>query len=74
MDAWLWILIAAVVVVILFLIFGLGTRRRTRARSARLRDRFGPEYDHVVADDSRRDASWTPPTTVSPRPRSSSMR
>ena len=54
MDAWLWILIAAVVVVILFLIFGLGTRRRTRARSARLRDRFGPEYDHVVDDDSRR--------------------
>jgi hypothetical protein len=53
MDAWLWILIAAVVVVILLIVFAVGTRQ-SRARSSRLRDRFGPEYDYVVDDDSRR--------------------
>jgi hypothetical protein len=46
--------IAAVVVVIVLLAFAVATRRRTRTRSAHLRGRFGPEYDHVVDDDSRR--------------------
>jgi len=55
MDTWLWIvIIAAVVVVIALIAFSIGTRRRTHHRSERLRDRFGPEYDHVVDDDSRR--------------------
>jgi hypothetical protein len=53
MDAWLWIVIGVAVVVILLLAFAAVTRR-TRTRSAHLRDRFGPEYDHVVDDDSRR--------------------
>lgn len=54
MDAWVWILIAAVVVVIVLIAFAGGAKRRTHKRSARLRDRFGPEYDNVVDDDSRR--------------------
>jgi len=55
MDTWLWIvIIAAVVVVIALIAFSIGTRRRTHHRSERLRDRFGPEYDHVVDEDSRR--------------------
>src|SRR5262249_12604446 len=54
MDAWVWILIAAVVVVIVLIAFAGGAKRRTHQRSARLRDRFGPEYDNVVDDDSRR--------------------
>ena len=54
MDAWVWILIAAAVVVVVLIAFGVASRKRTRARSARLRGRFGPEYDNVVDDDSRR--------------------
>ena len=55
MDAWVWILIAAVVVVVLLLIaFAAASRQRTRAQSERLRGRFGPEYDTVVDDNSRR--------------------
>ena len=53
MDAWLWIVIAAVLVVIVLLV-AMGTSHRARTRSARLRGRFGPEYDHVVDDDSAR--------------------
>jgi hypothetical protein len=54
MDTWLWILIAAVVVVIVVIAIAAWMQQRTRKRSAHLRDRFGPEYDHVVGDDSRR--------------------
>jgi hypothetical protein len=54
MDAWLWIVLGAVVLVIVLIAVAWGTRHRTHARSARLRDRFGPEYDHVVTDESRR--------------------
>ena len=54
MDAWLWIVIAAVVVVIVLVAFTMGSHHRARTRSARLRGRFGPEYDHVVDDESRR--------------------
>jgi hypothetical protein len=54
MDAWLWIVVAAVLLAIALVAFSVGTRHRARSRSARLRDRFGPEYDHVVSDDSRR--------------------
>ena len=54
MDAWLWILIAAVVVVIALIAFAVAMRQREHKRSARLRGRFGPEYDQVVDDDSRR--------------------
>jgi hypothetical protein len=54
MDAWVWILIAAAVVVIALIAFAAWTRQRARHRSARLRGRFGPEYGHVVEDDSRR--------------------
>jgi len=54
MDTWVWIvIIAAVVVVIALIAFAAGTQRRARHRSERLRDRFGPEYDNVVDDNSR---------------------
>jgi len=54
MDAWLWILIAAVVVVIVLIAIAVVTQQRAQQRSKRLRNRFGPEYAHVVDDDSRR--------------------
>ena len=54
MDAWLWIVIIAAVVIIGLIVFSMVTRQRAHQRSSRLRDRFGPEYDNVVVDDSRR--------------------
>jgi hypothetical protein len=55
MDTWLWIvIIAAVVVVIALIAFSMAAKRRADHRSDRLRNRFGPEYDNVVDDDSRR--------------------
>jgi len=55
MDTWLWIVIIAAVIVVLALIaFSMMARSRAHHRSARLRDRFGPEYDNVVDEDSRR--------------------
>jgi hypothetical protein len=54
MDAWVWIVIAAAVVVLALMAFAGRTQQQARKRSARLRGRFGPEYDHVVDDDSRR--------------------
>ena len=53
MDAWLWIVIIAAIVVIGLIAFSMSTRR-AHQRSARLRDRFGPEYDNVVDNESRR--------------------
>jgi hypothetical protein len=53
MDTWLWILIAVVVVIVVIAV-AAWMQQRTRKRSAHLRDRFGPEYDHVVDDGSRR--------------------
>jgi type VI protein secretion system component VasK len=44
MPIWAWILIAAAIVVGAVLVYGVLTRRRT----ARLRERFGPEYDRTV--------------------------
>jgi hypothetical protein len=54
METWEWIVIAAVVVAAIVLVaalWGAGQRRR-----ARLRDRFGPEYDRAVSSSGRRDA------------------
>jgi hypothetical protein len=51
MTTWVWVVIAIAVVVVIALI-AVGTKNR---RTAVLRDRFGPEYDRVVAssDDQR---------------------
>jgi hypothetical protein len=51
MTTWVWVVIAIAVVVVVALV-AVGTRNR---RTAMLRDRFGPEYDRVVAgsDDQR---------------------
>jgi hypothetical protein len=53
MDVWIVFAIAIVLVAVLAF-FAFGKSHQTRQRSARLRGRFGPEYDHVVDDDSRR--------------------
>lgn len=53
MDTWLWIVVIAVVVVAA-IVLALALRARQRAR---LKDRFGPEYERTVqALDSRRQA------------------
>ena len=53
MDTWLWIVVIAVAVVAAIVI-ALALRARQRAR---LKDRFGPEYERTVqALDSRRQA------------------
>ena len=51
MTTWVWVVIAIAVVVVIALV-AVGARNR---RTAMLRDRFGPEYDRVVAssDDQR---------------------
>ena len=55
MPAWLWIVIAVVVIALLALAVWTAIRKR---RSARLRERFGPEYDRTVeAAGERRDAA-----------------
>ena len=54
METWVWIVIAAAIVAAIVLVaafWGMRSRRR-----ARLRDRFGPEYDRAVSDSGRRDA------------------
>lgn len=49
MDDWVWILIAAAAVVVVVVLFVmLVSRARARRRTARLRARFGPEYDTAV--------------------------
>jgi hypothetical protein len=47
MSEWLWILIAALVVIVAIIVgWSVGRRRR----SARLKERFGPEYDRTVGE------------------------
>jgi hypothetical protein len=54
MDTWVWIVIAVAAVIVVLLALWAATQRR---RTARLRGRFGPEYDRTVEDsDSRRAA------------------
>ena len=54
MDASAWIIVAiAIVLIALLALYVFGKRNQTQ-RSARLRDRFGPEYEHVVDQDTRR--------------------
>jgi hypothetical protein len=54
MDATAWIIIGIAIVIVAVLAIVVSNRQRKRARSERLRDRFGPEYDNVVDEDSRR--------------------
>jgi hypothetical protein len=54
MDAWVWVVIAIVVVALIALALVLLQRRNQRAR---LKERFGPEYDRAVERaDSPREA------------------
>lgn len=55
MATWMWIVLIAVVVVLIVLaLAALAMRKR---RSARLRERFGPEYERTISDrDNRRSA------------------
>lgn len=48
---WIWI---AVGVVALLIVAGLISRASRRSRTAHLRDQFGAEYDHVVAEKGKR--------------------
>jgi hypothetical protein len=49
MSQWSWILIAVVVLVVGVGI-ALGLMLASRKRSARLKEQFGPEYDHTVGE------------------------
>jgi hypothetical protein len=54
MDTWVWIAIAAAVVVAVMIIVAIAASARRRAR---LKDRFGPEYDRTIeVAESRRGA------------------
>lgn len=48
MPTWSWIVIAVVVVVIVLLAVVVGASMMRQKRSERLRQQFGPEYDHAV--------------------------
>lgn len=48
MDAWWWIVIAVAVVVVIVVALLAWSRLRRRQHTARLRKRFGPEYDTAV--------------------------
>ena len=52
MDAWVWIVIAIAVVIVIAVIAASIARKR---RTEQLQDRFGPEYDRLAEDGSRRD-------------------
>jgi hypothetical protein len=51
MEAWAWIVIAVVVIAAIAAIGWLIARSR---RTSRLRERFGPEYDHAVVEQGGR--------------------
>ncbi|MFP5335971.1 MAG: hypothetical protein ACLGIV_11745 [Actinomycetes bacterium] len=46
MDTWVWL----VVVVVLLVLVGLALAGARRRRTARVRERFGPEYDRAVTE------------------------
>lgn len=48
MPTWSWIVIAAVVVIIVLLAVVVGASMMRQKRSERLREQFGPEYEHAV--------------------------
>jgi hypothetical protein len=52
-PVWIWIALGAVGVIVVLTLFARGARR---SRSAQLRDKFGPEYDHVVRERGRGEA------------------
>ena len=64
MDLWIWIVIGVAAAIVLFALTAFGTtiaRRsgRRRRRQEELQERFGPEYERVVAQDGRRGAEET---------------
>ena len=54
METWVWIVIAIVAAAVILALAGLWAWS-TRRRSARLHERFGPEYDRAVSGSGRRD-------------------
>lgn len=48
MPTWSWIVIAVVVVIIVLLAVVVGASMMRQKRSERLREQFGPEYEHAV--------------------------
>lgn len=48
---WIWIAVGALALIIVAALFARGSRR---ARTARLRDKFGAEYDHAVHETGKR--------------------
>jgi hypothetical protein len=61
MDLWIWIVIGVAAAIVLFALTAFGTtiaRRsgRRRRRQEELQERFGPEYERVVAQDGRKGA------------------
>jgi hypothetical protein len=46
MDDWIWIAVVVVVVVVALVVWSVSRKRRSDA----LRNRFGPEYDHVLTE------------------------
>lgn len=54
MEPWVWIAIAAAAAAVVLIAAGAIVRSRARRRTARLRARFGPEYDRALAEHGRR--------------------
>lgn len=50
MDTWVWIVIAAAAAALLVILVAAMARRR---RTEHLRERFGPEYERVTAEDRK---------------------
>ena len=50
MPAWSWLVIAVVAVIVVALIVIVARSASRRKRTERLKDHFGPEYDHAVGD------------------------
>jgi hypothetical protein len=48
MASWLWLLIVLVIVAVVAAVLTVVAARKRRERTARLRERFGPEYDRAV--------------------------
>jgi hypothetical protein len=55
MDAWVWVVIAVVVIALVIVAALAWAAQQRRRHSDRLRDRFGSEYDRVVAGESTKE-------------------
>jgi hypothetical protein len=48
MESWLWLLIVLAIIAVAAAVLAVVAARKRRERTARLRERFGPEYDRAV--------------------------